>query len=191
MAFHRLDSPLSVPTIIIGGPDRAANTFMSTIIDNSATVQVGDVLSVTTESSGDGIVVRRYNAAGNRILGICTGFGRADGSSVTLDVGQAPNRVTVGGDNETVAQIYALVDITPFAVWSAPFVGTIHATSAFGYGSQIEGGTGSSAGTLTEALITAAQGAHLGWACLGPDPKDTSRGLVVVIEGFFKGALAG
>ena len=46
MAFIRRQSPFSVPTILIGGADRAGSVFKSTIIDNSATVQVGDVLEM-------------------------------------------------------------------------------------------------------------------------------------------------
>lgn len=186
MPFIRANSPLSTPTIIIGGPIRAGETFKSTIVDNSATVAVGDVLAVTTESSGNGIVVRRYNAAGDKILGVCVGFGRANGASVTPDAGTT-GTVTVGSDNETAAQIFALVDITPFAVWSAPLSGTIHTTAAFGYGRQIEGDTGANAGRLAETSISATVSAHLGWACLGPDPRDTSRGLVMCVEGLFRG----
>src|SRR3990167_3587214 len=161
MAFIRASSPLSTPTIIIGGPDRAGHIFKSTIIDNSAVVAVGAVLSDTTESSGNGIVVRRYNAAGDKILGVCVGFGRANGAVVDPDAGTT-GTVTVAADNETVAQIYALVDITPFAVWSAPLSAAIHTTAAFGYGRQIEGGTGTSAGQLTESTISATVSSHLG-----------------------------
>src|SRR3990167_3047975 len=181
MAFIRASSPLSTPTIIIGGPDRAGHIFKSTIIDNSAVVAVGDVLSVTTESSGNGIVVRRYNAAGDKILGVCVGFGRANGAVVDPDAGTTWT-VTVAADNETVAQIYALVDITPFAVWSAPLSAAIHTTAAFGYGRQIEGGTGTSAGQLTESTISATVSAHLGWACLGPRFCKGSANCFVVIN---------
>src|SRR3990167_4335901 len=189
MAFLRRQSPFSVPSIIIGGPDRAGSVFKSTIIDNSAVVQVGDVLAITTESSGNGIVVRRYNAAGDKILGICVGFGQANGQSPAKDSGQSPDRVTVASDNETVLQIYALVDITSNAVWSAPFspAATIHTTAVFGYGRQVECGTGTNAGGLTETTVSATVSAHLGFACLGPDPEDTTRGLVMLVEGLFRG----
>ena len=191
MPFIRRHSPLSVPTILLGGPNRAGNVFDSTIIDNSAVLQVGDVVAVTTEGSGNGVVVRRYNGAGDKILGICVGFGQANGKSVTFDSGVTPNRVTVDSDNETDSskQIFAKIDITPNAVWSAPFSpsATIHTTAAFQYGAQVECGTGANAGGLTETTVSRTVSAHLGFACLGPDEQDTSRGLVMVIEGLFRG----
>lgn len=188
MAFLRADSPLSVPTIVIGGPDRAANTFTSTIIENSATMQIGDVVAVTTEASGNGVVTRRYNGAGDKILGICVGFEQSNGQTPAKDGGQIPDRVTVESDNETDKQVFAKIDITPFALWSAPFVGTIHTAVNFGYGTQVECGTGANAGTLTENTATRTTSDHLGFAAFGPDPKDTTRGLVVVVEGFVRGS---
>jgi hypothetical protein len=194
MAFQRAQSPFSTPTIVVGGPDldttNGGAVFTSTVIDNSATVSIGDVLAITTDSAGNGTgkVVRRYNAAGDKILGICVGFGQANGQAVDFDSGSTTT-VTVTATNETGAMIYAKVDITPFAVWSAPLVsGNIHDTTAFGYGSWVENGTGANAGALTETSISATVSAHLGWACIGPDPEaPTTRGLVMCVEGLFRG----
>lgn len=187
MAFVRRNSPFSVPTIIIGGPNLVGPIFVATVITNSGIMQVGDVVAVTTAAAGNGKVTRRYNAAGDKILGICVGFGQGSGKSVTPDTGYTDKK-TVASDNETGALIYALVDVTPGAVWSAPLSATIHTTAAFGYGAQIEGGTTTSAGQLTESTISATISAHLGWACLGPDDQNTTRGLVMCVEGLFRGS---
>ena len=71
MAFLRKQSPLSVPTIVIGGPDAAGPVFTSTIIVNSGVMQLGDVVAVVSGAGvANSIVVRRYNGAGDKILGI-------------------------------------------------------------------------------------------------------------------------
>lgn len=190
MAFLRKNSPWSVPTIVIGGPQLLGPIMTSTVIANSGVMQVGDVVAVTAAAAGNGTVVRRYNAAGDKILGICVGFGQADGKKPALDSGQAPDRVTVESDNETDKLVYAKVDVTPGAVWSAPFspAATIHTTARFGYGAQVECGTGTNAGGLTETTVSVTVSAHLGFACLGPDEQDTTRGLVVIVEGLFRGS---
>lgn len=190
MALQRKGSVLSVPDIIIGGPDRAGESIKSTIVDNGAQIQVGDVLSVTTESTGNGIVVRRYNGSGDPILGICVGLRNGNGSQPTFDSGVIPNRLTVASDNETVAQVYAEVDITPGAKWSAPLSAAIHTTLAFGAGRFIDPDTGANAGRLLESSITATAGTNTrGFSCWGPDPDNTTRGLVIVAESIFNGLI--
>lgn len=187
MAFLRRNSPLSAPDIIIGGPSVLGPIFTSTVITNSGVLQVGDVVAVVAAASGNGTVVRRYNAAGDKILGICVDFGQANGQSVTRDAGVTPGRVTVASTNETGAMIYAKIDITPNAIWSAPLSATIHTTARFGYGAQVECGTGTNAGQLTESTVSTTVSAHLGFACLGPDEQDNTRGLVICVEGLFRG----
>ena len=164
--------------------------FTSTVITNSGVLQIGDVVAVTAAAAGNGTVVRRYNAAGDKILGICVGFGQASGRTPALDSGQAPDRVTVESDNETDKLVYAKIDISPGAVWSAPFspAATIHTTARFGYGAQVECGTGTNAGGLTETTVSVTTSAHLGFACLGPDEQDTTRGLVMIVEGLMRGS---
>ena len=189
MAFLRSHSPLSTPTITIGGPQVLGAVFTSTVITNSGVMQIGDVVAVAAAAAGNGTVVRRYNGAGDKILGICVGFGQANGQEPAKDSGQTPARVTVESDNETDKIVYAIIDVTPFAVWSAPFspAATIHTTARFGYGAQVECGTGTNAGGLTETTVSVTVSAHLGFACLGPDPKDTTRGLVMCVEGLYRG----
>lgn len=190
MAFIRRNSPFSIPTIVIGGPQLLGPVFTSTVITNSGVLQIGDVVAVTAAAAGNGTVVRRYNAAGDKILGICVGFGQGSGKTPALDSGISPDRVTVEADNETDKLVYAKIDVTPGAVWSAPFspAATIHTTARFGYGAQVECGTGTNAGGLTETTVSVTVSAHLGFACLGPDEQDTTRGLVMCVEGLFRGS---
>lgn len=186
MAFLRRNSPLGTPTIlVVGGADRAGSFHKSTIIDNSATMQVGDVVATTTESSGNGIVMRRYNAAGDAVVGIAASFGQANGQSPAKDSGQTPDRVTVEADNETDKQVFVRLDVTPGAVWSAPLDATIHTTAAFGVGRWIDPATGANAGQLDESTITATTYQGRAFACLGPDEQDTTRGLVTLVESIF------
>ena len=187
MVFIRRHSPWSFPEVIIGGPELVGPVMTSTVITNSGVMQIGDQVAVTTAASGNGVVTRRYNGAGDKILGICVGFGQSNGQSPAKDSGQIPDRVTVESDNETDKFVYAKVDVTPGAIWSAPLSQAIHTTASFGYGAQVEGGTGTNAGQLTETTVSRTISAHLGWTCMGPDEQDTSRGLVMVAEGPFRG----
>jgi hypothetical protein len=151
-------------------------------------MQVGDVVAVVSGGAPNSITVRRYNAAGDKILGICVGFGQANGAVVAFDAG-TNDTVTVGAANLTTgARVYAKVDITPGAIWSAPLSAAIHTTALFNYGAQVECGTGANAGQLTESSVSRTVSAHLGFACIGPDPQDTTRGLVYVVEGLARGS---
>lgn len=177
---------MTVPDIIIGGPDMGGVFFKSTVIDNSATVQVGDPVTYTAASSSvnsDGSVVLRLAAVTDRILGVVVGFGRANGQAVAFDSG-TNDTVTVGSDNETSARIFAYIDITPGAVWSAPITGTIHTTVSFAIGTTCDFGTGASADLIDETTCTTT--IYTGNQCiaLGPDPDNTARGLIMLSQTF-------
>lgn len=189
MAFIRRNSPWNPKTIEIGGADRAGHLFKSTIITNSGVMAIGDVVAFVAQASGNGGVVRRYNASGDKILGICTGFGQASGLTVAVDAGTT-GTVTVGSANETVAMIFAYVDVTPFAVWSANLSAAIHTTAIFRGGAFVDPDTGANAGRIAEGSATVTQSTERGLACLGPDPEDTTRGLVMIVEGLHTGANA-
>lgn len=188
MPLKRKQSPTSTPTITIGGPDRAGHLFKNTIITNSGVMKLGDVVATVAQASGNGGCVRRYNTAGDAIVGVCVGFGRASGKSVAYDSGTA-DTVTVAADNETVAQIYAFIDITPGAVWSAPLSATIHTTAIFRAGAFADPDTGANAGRILESSVTVSTVQGRGFACLGPDADDTTRGLVTIEETVFKAGI--
>ena|SRR3990167_3612680 len=183
MPCIRKQSPLSTPTILVGGADRGGHFFKSTIITNSGVMQIGDPVSVTTQAAGNGMVTRRYNAAGDPIVGVCVGFGRGNGQAVAFDSG-TNDTVTGAADNETVNQIYAILDITPGAAWSCPISGTIHGTQVFGVGRWVDPVAGANCDQIDETTITATAYQGRGWVCLGPDPDNTTRGLVMVGESF-------
>ena len=190
MPFIRRQSPATVPTIIIGGSDGVnAPGWKNTIIANSGIVRIGDVLSVVeTLGAGSLVAVRRYNAVDETIIGVCVGFRRANGKSVAYDAG-TNDTVTVASDNQTVAMIYALIDITPGAVWSAPFDGTIHTTQTAGFGTFYDVDTAANAGRIAEttALRTHADATGRALACVGVDSENTTRALVVFVEHVFNG----
>lgn len=149
----------------------------------------GDIVAVVAQASGNGVVMRRYNAGGDAIAGVCVGFGRASGLAVAFDAG-SNTTVTVTATNETVAQIYAILDITPGAVWSASFTGTIHGTAIFGAGAWADPNTGANAGNILESSVTRTVVAGRGLAALGPDPDaPTTRGLCTIEETIFKTGL--
>ena len=164
--------------MIIGGPDMAQGLSTATIITNSGVVAVGNVLSITTAAAGNGIVARRYNSAGDVILGVCLSVADADGTQAEPDSGTT-DTWTVASDNETVAKKYAVVDISPWSIWSASLTGTIHTTAAFGLGRWCDPNTGTNSGTILESGITGTLAQGRGLACIGVDPDDTTRGLVV------------
>lgn len=189
MPFIKRGSLYGLPTVTVGGPDRAAEVGFNTIITNSGVLRVGDVVAFVAQASGNGGVVRRYNAAGDKILGVCVGFGRANGQSVTFDAG-TNDTVTVAADNETVAQIYAIVDITLGGIWSAPLSAAIHTTAIARAGAFCDPDTGANAGRVLESGMTVTQSTERGLAVLGPDPKDTTRVNVIIVEGLMRGANA-
>lgn len=184
MPFIRKQSPFSAPTIIIGGPDTGGTIFKSTIIANSGVMQIGDPVECVQNAAADGHIVQRLSAVSDMILGVVVGFGRENGQAVAMDAG-TNDTVTVGAANETVAKIFAYVDVTPKAVWSAPFTGTINTTVRFAGGVTCDLGVTTACDTIEETSCTSTliQGRQV--VALGPDPDNTARGLVVIGTTFF------
>jgi hypothetical protein len=187
MAFIRKESPMSVPSLEIGGADGVTGfAFKNTIIINSGVMTIGDVVSVlVTSTAGNLVTVQRYGTAGETCLGVCIGFGQASGLAVAFDAG-TNNRVTVGATNQTVAQIYAIIDSTPGAVWSAPLTGTIDTTQTAGFGTFFDPNTGANAGAVLESSATRTSTTGRALTCVGKDPDaPTTRVLVILTETFF------
>ena len=136
------------------------------------------MISITTAAAGNGIVTRRYNAAGNTIIGVLISVGALAGPNVTPDSGTT-DTWTVAADNETVAKKYAVIDASPWAIFSANLDATIHTTAAFGLGRYCDPDTGANAGRIAEASVTATLAQGRGLSCVGVDSEDTARGLVV------------
>jgi hypothetical protein len=189
MPFVKKHSPLNPKTILIGGPDTGGPIWTSTIIANSGVVQIGDPVEVVQNAAADGHVVQRLTAVTDMILGVVTGVRNGDGTAVTADSG-TNDTFTVAADNETVLRKYAIVDITPNAVWSAPFTGTIHTTVRFAGGVYCDLGVTTACDTIDETTCTATlvQGRQV--VALGPDPDNTARGLVIIGTKFIDGGNA-
>ena len=189
MPFIRKHSPLNVPTIEIGGPDTGGPVWTSTIIANSGVIQLGDPVEVVQNGAGDGHIVQRLSAVTDMILGVVRGVRRGDGTAISPDAGTA-DTYTVAADNETVAKIYAIVDVTPRAVYSAPFTGTIHTTVRFAGGVYCDLGVTTACDTIDETTCTSTlvQGRQV--VALGPDPDNTTRGLVMIGTTTFDGGNA-
>lgn len=181
MAFKRKSSPVSVPTIIVGGSDVGvgSSAFTSTVIINSGVMQIGDLVSGTAGTAAGVQVVRRLSGVDVAIIGVCVGFGQASGAVVAFDAG-TNDTVTVGAANETVAKIYAIIDITPGAVWSAPVIaGTTTTTLRTGWNVMYNPGTTTNCGKIdeTSAVIDSAT---LSLSGLGTDPDAPTTNLLVV-----------
>jgi len=193
MPLIRKQSPISTPSIIIGGADgNAAPGWKNTIIVNSGVMQIGDPVGMLETTTPSGLnTVERYSAVDQSILGVCVGFGRPNGLVVSFDAGTT-DTVTVAADNQTVAQIFALIDITPGAVWSAPLSGTINTTQTAGLGTFFDLVTGANCDQIDEtpALRTHADSTGRAVACVGRDPDETGRVLVTIVENVFRGVHA-
>ena len=193
MAFIRRKGSFSTPTMTIGGPDRTGPLDTNTIITNSGVMKVGDIVAVTAQAAGNGHVVRRYNTAGDAIVGVCIGFGRENGAAVAFDSG-TNDTVTVGATNETVAKIYAKIDITPGAQWSAPLSGAVHTTAIARAGAYTDPDTGTNAGRALETSMTVSTVQGRGLAILGLDPDGPQTGtsarvLCTIEETIFKAGI--
>ena len=167
----------------------AQSLSTATLITNSGVVKVGDVIGITTAAAGNGIVVRRYNSAGDAILGVLVGVeDPATGGQATPNSGTT-DTWTVAADNETVGKKFAKVDISRWSVWSANSSAALHTTAAFGLGRWCDPDTGANAGRILESTVTATLAQGRGLVCLGVDPLNTARGLVSIgVESVFEGA---
>ena len=179
--LDRGQSPYSAPSIVIGGSDTNLDGAQCTVITNSAVMSIGDmVASVIANSRGH---ARRYTTAGDAIIGVCVGFGRRSGATVAYDAG-TNDTVTVAADNETIAQIFAYIDVTPKKVWSGAMQATqtIHTTQRAYFGTLYDPGTAASSEFINETSATRTNTDGRGLACVGVDRMDTTRALVVIME---------
>lgn len=174
---------------LIGGSGTGqSGAGLSTVITNSGVVRIGDVLAGVV--SGSNLFARRYNAAGDAILGICVGVRRADGTLLSPDSGTT-DTFTVASDNQTAAQIYAMIDASPYTIWSAPLDATINTTAAAVMGTCYDPDTGANAGRIAESSATRTLTNGRGLACHGADPEDTTRALVSIAESYLFAGLKG
>lgn len=141
------------------------------IIDNSDTIQLGDM--VKTYNAGNAEVATAARPIGGVVHDVMT----KDCVRPTPDSG-TQDTFTVASDNETVAQIAALIDFDTDSIYSGDVDGTLGTTNSsdkIGASFDI---TDENSVAETSALRNA-QGQLFGW---GADPDDTTRVLVSIME---------
>lgn len=163
------------------------------VLDASTDFQVGDVVAAGTAAldvNGTGEAVTA--TSGIRVLGVIQGIT----ASYTSDV--SPSTNGCGGafidayrtpaNNETGAQISALVDVSPFSVYSADLDDTIGTTTgsnrAFYF---LDLDTGVANHQLNEASAGAPSSGGAQFVSHGVDPADTNNVLVSIRESAFLG----
>lgn len=162
------------------------------IIDNSDTIALGDVVklrngNVEVAAAGDavsGIVVDLVDKNGSSIFGSVAIVGTS-----TVSGSEFSGNVVVAADNETVDLIAAVIEMSPYAIYSAEQDGTMNTTLASnklgGWIDLID------EDTLDETSHTRTVGTSGQFKNWGVDPDDSARMLVSIAEHeFFNAAIA-
>lgn len=165
--------------MVMGGHD---NTPMSTLIKNSATVQIGDMVTMNDA----GFIARV--AETEPVLGVVIGVAQKAGIIVEPDSGTT-DTFTMASDNQTVAMKYAIIDVSPYTIYSANVTGTIGTTVASGRPLAWCDVTDQNDIKETSCSRTITAGGQV--LSLGTDPDNTARLLCVLNESFFKSTLSG
>ena len=179
-------------------------TLQTVIIDNSDTIYLDSVVkcrngNLEVTAAGDavgGIVQDLVDKNGNSIFGSLASVGTA---TVVGTAGSSAAYVTVAGTNETVDQIAAVIDISPYSVYSASVTGTPGTTIAAKPGGWFDVNVSSSIFTIEETTGTRTIGTggqfvtvpsrNPSNGCL--DDDDTTRMLVKISESEFFSSKAG
>lgn len=141
------------------------------IIDNSDTVQIGDL--VKTYNAGNAEVA----TAARPLAGFVNTITTSGGLSASYDTGTA-DTFTAASDNETVAQVAVLIDMSIDSIYSGAVDGTIGTTNASGkIGASFDITDENSIAEST--ALRNAQGQLYGW---GTDPNNSARILVSIME---------
>ena len=158
------------------------------VLDASIDWQVGDVVSGATGGEGFNGEVLVSDTASYHIVGVI--------EAIITNAGVAPSNNGCGGafvdqyrtaaNNETAAQVSALVDISPFSVYSADLDDTIGTTTgsnrAFYY-FNIDSGSANHQLDEASAAAPTTGGAHQ-FVSHGLDPEDTNNVLVSINRSF-------
>ncbi len=154
------------------------------VLDASTDFQVGDAVAAKTGGEGfDGEVGTA--TAGIRIVGIIQALVTKDGVSPSSDgcSGAFIDAYKTPTNNETGLQISAIVDISPFSIFSVGYDDTIGTTTgsnrAFYY---VDLDTGVANHQLDESTADAPLTGSGQFVTQGLDPQDTDRALVSIHE---------
>ena len=157
------------------------------VLDASIDWQVGDVVSGGTGGEGFNGEVIVTDTASYHIIGVI--------QAIITDKGVSPSDNGCGGafvdqyktaaNNETAAKVSALVDVSPFSVYSADLDDTIGTTTgsnrAFYY---FNVDSGSANHQLDEASAKAPSTGNGQFVSHGVDPQDTNNLLVSINRSF-------
>jgi hypothetical protein len=152
------------------------------LLNNSLTVQVGDVVIPLGASSTVTNATAAVAGATFYVLGVVTGFSQKNGEVVSQGQNPAttPSQVVTASDNTTNAQVYAMyVPITPEMEFSALLSAT--ATTTAGSDQAFAWFNLTDARTVNEASVVAATaGATVGQVfSFGVDPEDTTNHSII------------
>lgn len=142
------------------------------IVTNSVKVTIGDTVQATS-----GFIA--LGTAGALVLGHINGIITDNGVGVTSDGigGDYTNAYTVASDNQTVAQVAVLLDISKNSLYSVTpdsTVGTTTGSNLLGYHTDI---VSASATDESSAITATAQ-----YAIHGVDPMETGNQVVNIYE---------
>lgn len=158
--------------MIVGG-DGLTRTSPVTIIANSEVVQIGDAL----EWDADGFLIAK-NTAASAVAGILVSVAKAGDISVDPDAGTL-DTWTVDSDNETVDKYYALMDISPYSLYSVGADATLGTTTGSNLAGYFFDTPTNDETQLDESTSSATTG---NFFSLGVDPEDSTRVIVKINE---------
>ena len=161
------------------------------VLDASTDFQVGDAVMIGTGAVDEPGVGEAVTATtGLRLLGIIQAITTKDGVSPSSNgcSGAFVDAYRTPANNETGTQISAIVDISPFSVYSADLddtIGTTTGSNRYGYFLDLD--TGVANHQLNEASAAAPSTGSGQFVTHGVDPQDTNNVLVSIHETFLVG----
>ena len=161
--------------------------LVKVVLDASVDWQVGDVVSGGTGGEGFNGEVIVTDTASYHVVGVI--------QAIITDKGVSPSDNGCGGafvdqyrtaaNNETAAKVSALVDISPFSVFSADLDDTIGTTTgsnrAFYYFNVDSGSANHQLDEASAKAPSTGNGQFVSW---GVDPQDTNNLLVSINRSF-------
>ena len=161
--------------------------LVKVVLDASVDWQVGDVVSGGTGGEGFNGEVIVTDTASYHVVGVI--------QAIITDKGVSPSDNGCGGafvdqyktaaNNETAAKVSALVDVSPFSVYSADLDDTIGTTTgsnrAFYYFNVDSGSANHQLDEASAKAPSTGNGQFVSW---GVDPQDTNNLLVSVNRSF-------
>jgi len=158
------------------------------ILDNDERVYIGDPVKKLASGHAEqaaaagsifGHVLDIVDKNNNSMFGSTPSYTGA----VTISGSPSSGYVTVATDNETVDKIAALVDVSPFTIYSAPITGTMNTTdTSSAGGGWVDIAVSTYVITIDETTHTRTitnGGQYYNW---GVDPDDSTRMLVSISE---------